>query len=358
MPVALVNLKSILSDADANRYAVGAFNVVNLESLQAILEAAEAERSPIILNVAEVHFKYVDLDLMAPVIRQTAEKASIPVAMHLDHGLHFETVVKAIRWGFTSVMFDGSRLPYEENVEQTREVSKMAHAAGLTVEGELGRIGGAEGENTASEVDSSMYTDPQQAVDFVRRTEVDALAVAIGTAHGLYKSEPRLDFARLAEIKKAVGIPLVLHGGSGISDDDFRRAVNNGISKINFYTQMSQSATRRIREIVDAEPDFISFPDLLIAAREAIKETVRERIRVFGSSNVCSVPNVFCQSCGACVLAGETQCSCASQIECAGPATAAAAAASTADTAAEEQGTLERVIRQVVQRVLSENEQS
>lgn len=296
--MALVNLKDILNAAQRQHYAVGAFNVVSLESLQAILEAATKTRSPVILNVAEVHFKYVDLETSSPAIRRAAQKAPVPVALHLDHGVSFEAVMRALRAGFTSVMFDGSTCAYEENVEKTRQIVKMAHAIGVTVEAELGHVGGAEGSSEAAE-DKGLFTDPKQAEDFVLRTQVDALAVAIGSAHGLYKAKPQLDFARLSEIRQAVGVPLVLHGGSGIPDDDFRRAIQLGISKINVYTEMAQIACRRIREIMERDPSFISFPDLLIAAREAMRDLVMEKIAVFGAKDVCAAPN-SCASCPGC----------------------------------------------------------
>jgi fructose-bisphosphate aldolase class II len=296
--MALVNLKDILNAAQRQHYAVGAFNVVSLESLQAILEAATKTRSPVILNVAEVHFKYVDLETSSPAIRRAAQKAPVPVALHLDHGVSFEAVMRALRAGFTSLMFDGSTCAYEENVEKTRQIVKMAHAIGVTVEAELGHVGGAEGSSEAAE-DKGLFTDPKQAEDFVLRTQVDALAVAIGSAHGLYKAKPQLDFARLSEIRQAVGVPLVLHGGSGIPDDDFRRAIQLGISKINVYTEMAQIACRRIREIMERDPSFISFPDLLIAAREAMRDLVMEKIAVFGAKDVCAAPN-SCASCPGC----------------------------------------------------------
>jgi len=292
---------------------VGAFNVVSLESLQAILEAATQMRSPVILNVAEVHFKYVDLETIAPVIRRAAEKAAIPAALHLDHGVSFEAIMRALRAGFTSVMFDGSTLPYEENVQQTREIVKMAHAIGVTVEAELGVVGGAEGSSEATD-DRGMLTDPKQAEDFVKRTKVDALAVAIGSAHGLYRAKPKLDFKRLAEIRDATGIPLVLHGGSGIPDEDFKRAIELGICKINVYTEMAQIASHRIRGILDKDPSFISFPDLLIAAREAMRDLVMEKIKVFGTADVCSSPNAFCPTCQGCVVGSDEYSRLASQI--------------------------------------------
>lgn len=304
--MALVSLKQILDEALQAGYAVGSFNVVSLDSLQGILEAATQLRSPVILSLAEVHFKYVDLDAIVPVIRQAAERAPVPVALHLDHGLSLEAAMRCFRLGFTSLMFDGSALPYEENVARTAEIVRVAHSVGVTVEAELGRVGGGgEGGAEPAEADQAYFTDPEQAADFVRRTGVDALAVAVGSVHGLYKGKPRLDFPRLSAISRGTGIPLVLHGGSGIPDEDIRRAISLGIAKINVYTEMSMQATERIRQKV-ADPKVISFPDLLLLARQGIRETVTEKVRVFGSANICTVPNTFCPSCGACVLADNT----------------------------------------------------
>lgn len=303
--MALVNLKQMLEDASKRKYAVGSFNVINLESLQAILEAAVQKRSPVILSIAEVHFKYLDLETMAEVAKRAANIAPIPVVLHLDHGVHFETIIRAIRCGFTSVMFDGSTLPYEDNVKMTAEVVRVAHSVGVSVEAELGQVGGAEGSAYATETDTSLFTDPRQARDFVYRTGVDALAVAIGSAHGVYKAKPKLDFDRLVAIKEATNIPLVLHGGSGIPVEDFKKAIQLGISKINVYTEMAQTATAEIKEILTRDPDFFSFPDLMVAARSAIRETVAEKIDIFGSGFVCEAPNEFCQVCGGCILASQ-----------------------------------------------------
>lgn len=306
--MALVSLKSMLHEAVDKGYAVGSFNVVSLDSLQGILEAATQLQSPVILSVAEVHFKYIDLESIVPVIKQAAAKAPVPVALHLDHGLSLEAAMRCFRLGFTSLMFDGSSLPYEENVARTAEIVRVAHSVGVTVEAELGQVGGGEGGSEASEADRSHFTDPDQAIDFVRRTGVDALAVAVGSVHGLYKGKPQLDFDRLSAIARGTGVPLVLHGGSGIPDEDIRRAISLGIAKINVYTEMSMQATERIRKEV-ADPKMISFPDLLLLARQGIKETVMEKMRIFGSSHICATPGVFCDSCGACVLSSSEKCS-------------------------------------------------
>jgi fructose-bisphosphate aldolase class II len=300
--VALVNLEEMLQAARRSGYAVGSFNVVSLDSLQGILEAATELRSPVILSVAEVHFKYIDLESIVPVIRSAAEKAPVPVALHLDHGMSLAAAMRCFRLGFTSLMFDGSTLPYEENVAATAEIVRVAHSVGVTVEAELGHVGGGEGGDEPSEADRAHFTDPALAADFVRRTGVDTLAVAIGSVHGLYKGRPELDFARLQDIADRTGIPLVLHGGSGIPDQDIRRAISLGIAKINVYTEMSMHAVEKIRAKVQ-DPKVISFPDLLLLARQGIRETVEEKMRIFGSAGVCKAAHAICSSCGACIIA-------------------------------------------------------
>lgn len=311
--MSLVNLSAILQDAQQNRYAVGSFNIVNLEFLQAILTAAERKRSPIILSIAEVHFKYlenglatspqtnryvVDLETILPLIRHAAMQATVPAAIHLDHGLKFETVVRAIRCGFTSVMFDGSLLPFEENIKQTQEIVKMAHAVGVTVEAELGHVGGAEGGPGGEEATKEWYTNPADAQQYVDRTKVDALAIAIGNAHGLYKQTPKLDFDRLIEIRRRVAIPLVLHGGSGIPAEDFKKSIQLGICKINFYTEMSRAATDKTKQIIQENPNIISFPDILLAVKSTVQEVVGENLDIYGSSGVCDRSNTLCAVCG------------------------------------------------------------
>lgn len=311
--MSLVNLSAILLDAQQNRYAVGSFNIVNLEFLQAILTVAEKKRSPVILSIAEVHFKYlenessssekpsryvVDLETILPLIRHAAMQASVPAAIHLDHGLKFETIVRAIRCGFTSVMFDGSLLPFEENIKQTQEIVKMAHSVGVTVEAELGHVGGAEGGPGEEEAAKEWYTNPADAQQFVERTQVDALAIAIGNAHGLYKQTPKLDFDRLTEIRRRVSVPLVLHGGSGIPAEDFKKSIQLGICKINFYTEMSRAATDRTKQIIQENPNIISFPDILLAVKSSVQDIVAENLDIYGSTGVCDRSNTLCTVCG------------------------------------------------------------
>jgi len=277
----LVTLREILEDADRRGYAVGSFNMVSFGFLNGILEAAEEEKSPVILSIAEVHLPHMDIEQFAPVAIDSARKSKAPVALHLDHGFHFETVVKAIKWGFSSVMFDGSALSYDENIKNTRLLSKIVKAAGLSIEAELGRVGGSEG-GEKSEADESFFTNPEMAGDFVSKTNIDALAVAVGNAHGFYKKDPRLDFDRIKTIKEKCKIPLVLHGGSGISDGDFIRAIRMGISKINFFTEMTYAAVQKIKEFIKTDPK--GYEWIALEAKKTIKEVVQDRMKVFGSS--------------------------------------------------------------------------
>ncbi|WP_312457579.1 ketose 1,6-bisphosphate aldolase [Pseudescherichia sp.] len=280
----LISLADGLKHARVHQYALGAFNVLDTHFLRALFAAAKQQRSPFIINIAEVHFKYLSLDTLVEAVKYEAARHDIPVVLNLDHGLHFEAVVQALRLGFTSVMFDGSTLDYEENVRQTREVVKMCHAVGVSVEGELGAVGGDEGGALYGHADEAFFTDPAKARDFVDRTGIDALAVAIGNSHGKYKGEPKLDFARLEAIRQQTGLPLVLHGGSGISDADFRRAISLGIHKINFYTGMSQAALAAVDKSMTARDQiYDEFAELMLSIEQAITDIVAEQMRIFGS---------------------------------------------------------------------------
>ncbi|GAL56990.1 ketose 1,6-bisphosphate aldolase [Pseudescherichia vulneris] len=280
----LISLAEGLKHARVHQYALGAFNVLDTHFLRALFAAAKQQRSPFIINIAEVHFKYLSLDTLVEAVKYEAARHDIPVVLNLDHGLHFEAVVQALRLGFTSVMFDGSTLDYEENVRQTREVVKMCHAVGVSVEGELGAVGGDEGGALYGHADEAFFTDPEKARDFVDRTGIDALAVAIGNAHGKYKGEPKLDFTRLEAIRQQTALPLVLHGGSGISDADFRRAISLGIHKINFYTGMSQAALAAVDKSMAARDQiYDEFAELMLSIEQAITDIVAEQMRIFGS---------------------------------------------------------------------------
>ena len=294
----LANTVDILRHAEKYSYAVGAFNIINLEFLNGILEAAERMRSPVILNIAESHFPYVNIEQITPAIRYMADNVCVPVVLNLDHGLSVETVVRALRCGFSSVMYDASKKSLEENIEETRLVVRMAHAVGVSVEAELGRVGGAEGGGKAR-ARREFFTNPDEVERFVAETGVDALAVAVGNAHGFYEGTPELDFDLIAALKRRAGIPLVLHGGSGIPDDDFRRAISLGIRKINYFTEMSKLAADRIRELIRSSDDNL-LHDLVLEAKNRIREVVMERIRVFGSEDACGLPGAPCPAAGSC----------------------------------------------------------
>ncbi len=294
----LVNTVNMLHHAEQHSYAVGAFNVINLEFLNGILEAAEESRSPVILNIAEVHFSYINIEQITPAIKYMADNACVPVVLNLDHGLSVDTVVRAIRCGFSSVMFDASKKSLEENIAETRLVVRMAHAVGVSVEAELGRIGGSEGGGKAR-ARREHFTNPDEAERFVVETGVDTLAVSVGNAHGFYDGDPELDFELIDMLHRRTGVPLVLHGGSGIPDDDFRRAIGLGIRKINFFTEMSKVACDRVRELLGSSEDLL-LHDLVLEIRSRVKEVVKERMRVFGSSGACTLPGNICPSHGAC----------------------------------------------------------
>jgi fructose-bisphosphate aldolase class II len=278
----LVSITELLQRAEEGGYAVGAFNCNNMEIVQAIMAAAEAERAPVILQASQGAIKYAGLSYIVAMAREAAEQATVPVALHLDHGTDFNQVMLCIRHGFSSVMIDGSRLPLPENIALTKKVVEVAHAVGVSVEGELGRIIGTEDEVQVSEREA-LFTDPEEARQFVQETGVDALAVAIGTAHGRYKGKPQLDFPRLARIKEAVGgVPLVLHGSSGVPDEDIRKAVELGVRKINIDTNIREAFVATMRRVLESNPDEIDPRKILGPAREAATEVIREKIRLFG----------------------------------------------------------------------------
>lgn len=277
----LVSIKELLARAEAGEYAVGAFNCNNMEIVQAIIEAAKEEKAPVILQASQGAISYAGINYIVALVREAASEAKIPVALHLDHGTDFNQVMLCIRYGFSSVMIDGSRYPLEENIAITKKVVEVARAVGVSVEGELGRIRGTEDEIKVTERDA-FFTDPEEARIFVRETEVDALAVSIGTAHGRYRGKPELDFSRLAKIRKAAGIPLVLHGSSGVPDDDIKQAIALGVRKINIDTNIREAFVSGMRKVIDNNPDEIDPRKILGPAREAAREIIREKIRLFG----------------------------------------------------------------------------
>jgi fructose-bisphosphate aldolase class II len=281
-----------MKDAAEKGYAVGAFNAVNFESLRAIIAAAEETGKGVILNHAEVHFPLMPLEVIAPIMVDMAKKATVPVCVHLDHGQSIESCMKAIQLGFTSVMLDVSGEDYEENVNKTALICRLAHSVGVTVEAELGHIfqsdigvGQAGEQETLDSFESAedVYTDPDLAKDFVERTGVDALAIAFGTAHGVYQVKPKLDLDRIKLIKEKIDVPFVMHGGSGLSKEEFQTAIRNGIRKINYYTYMSLAGGKAVKEFIEnkSDEDNVFYHDIPLVAMNAMKENVKEAIRIF-----------------------------------------------------------------------------
>lgn len=289
----LVKTTEILREASDRGYAVGAFDVVNLEFLEGVLAGAESRRAPVILSLAQNHLDYVDMETFAGSLLRAADRASVPVSVHLDHGKDLDTVVRAIRYGFTSVMIDGSTLSYEENVYLTRQVVRIAHAAGVSVEAELGFVAGREfyshgKDATGSNVEATatVYTDPDLAADFVEKTKVDFLAVSVGTVHGLFTGRLRLDIPRLKEIRKKVSVPLVLHGGSGLTDEEFSLLIAGGISKVNFYSELSHAAIEAIKKALATDPGVTEITCALSGMKDAVRRIVEEKIDVWGCCGI------------------------------------------------------------------------
>lgn len=277
----LVDMQAMLQHAHRHRYAVGAFDLVSLDFLEAILAAAEAQRAPVILSLAESHFEYYDFELAMTATVAAARRATVPVAIHLDHGATFDSAVRAINLGVNGVMVDASTLPFEENVAATRAVTDMAHACGIPVEGELGYVAGVEGEDAEKHPGEIVYTAVEEARAYVERTGVDFLAVSIGTVHGRLRGTPLLDFERLARINQTLGIPLVIHGGTGLADDQYRRLIENGTAKINYYTALADAAAARMRDNAARDPR-AGYTGLMKGVREAIQAEVERMIALFG----------------------------------------------------------------------------
>ncbi len=279
----LVTGKEILDHAHKNGYAVGAFNFVNMEMLQAILAAAEEEKAPVFVQTSEGALSYAGVGMLSAMVHQLASEVSVPVALHLDHGGSFEIAVKCIRNGWSSVMIDGSHHPLEGNIEVSRRVVDVAHASGVSVEAELGRLGGIE-DNICVDEKDAMYTNPDEAKQFVTESGVDYLAIAIGTAHGKYKGIPKLDFDRLNTIKQDLNMPLVLHGASGVDEESIKKAVSLGINKINIDTELRCAYTDRLRACLAEDTEVFDLRKYIKPAREDVKAKVIEKIRLFGSN--------------------------------------------------------------------------
>jgi fructose-bisphosphate aldolase class II len=282
--MALVNMRDMLHHAHRHSYAVAAFDLVSLDFLEAIIKAAEACRAPVILSLAESHFEYFDFELAMAATEAAARRTWVPVAIHLDHGASLETAVKAIRLGCNGVMVDASTLPFEDNVVRTREVVTMAHACGVPVEGELGYVAGVEGEDAEKHPGQLVYTSVEEAGLYVTRTGIDFLAVSIGTVHGRMRGEPRLDMDRLAKINATLGIPLVIHGGTGLSDQQFRDLIARGVSKINYYTALSDAAAEQIRRNLDAGAIKAGYTGLVKGIQAPMQAEMQRCIRLWGSA--------------------------------------------------------------------------
>lgn len=278
-----VSMKDMLLHAHKNHYAVMAINCVNMEQAKAIIQSAEEESSPVIINISPRQMRaHGHGDILAPMIKGMAEKVSVPVAFNLDHGASFEDITDAMKYGFSSVMIDSSSCEFEENVRRTQQVASLAHGMGLSCEAELGHVGLAS-QSDDNKVD--LYTNVEQAKEFVKRTNCDCLAVAIGTAHGAYPKGmiPKLDFDRLKELKEALDMPLVLHGGSGAGEENIHKAVSCGINKINVCTDLMRHATKATIEVLKQNSE-IDYMDLCIAVQNAMKDFIKSYMRMIGSS--------------------------------------------------------------------------
>lgn len=284
--MALVSMKDMLIQAKENGYAVGQFNINNLEFTQAILLAAKAENSPVILGVSEGAARYMGgFKLIVSMVKELIEEydVTVPVAIHLDHGSSLEKCVQAIHAGFTSVMIDGSHHPLSENIEITKRVVEIAHAVGVSVEAELGRIGGQEDDLSVDAADA-FYAIPSECDQLVRETGVDCFAPALGSVHGPYKGEPNLGFDRMKEVMELTGVPLVLHGGTGIPTKDIKKAISLGSAKINVNTESQIASTNAVRAVLSNDDKVYDPRKFLGPARDAIQETVQGKMREFGSS--------------------------------------------------------------------------
>ena len=276
----LVNMHEMLENARKGHYAVGFFNAVNVEMARAVIETAQELQAPVIIGTAEILLPVMPLDRVADYLIPMAREADVPVAVHYDHGLTFEKCIEALKLGFTSVMYDCSTASYRENTEKVAEMVRICHAMDVTVEAELGHVGDNEGEGKLSKP-SDYFTDPETALEYVRGTGADALAVAVGNAHGDYKFPPKLDFDRISAIAELTGLPLVLHGGSDLSDSDFREAAERGICKVNIFTDLDRAGKAGIENGLKQGAKFMT--GLIPYEVDAMKAVVREKIRLFGS---------------------------------------------------------------------------
>lgn len=275
----LVTMNDVLLPAGKNKYAVGLFNAVNFEMARGIIKAAEETRSPVIMGTAEVLFPYGPLEELSYFLIPMAKKASVPVVIHLDHGLTKEACLKALELGFTSIMYDCSTEDYDTNVEKVREMAEIAHSYGATIEGELGHVGNNPISEEEEMEPENFFTDPVSAKAYVEKTKVDALAISVGNAHGAYRLPPKLDFERIRTIARTVEVPLVLHGGSGLTDQDFKRAIHDGITKVNIFTDINVSAVKEgIKNFSDMEK---GLTDLIPAVVEGVRKECIKKMQLF-----------------------------------------------------------------------------
>jgi fructose-bisphosphate aldolase class II len=289
----LATLTELVTDAKERKYAIGAFNTPNLETLRGTLAAAEELNVPVIIAHAEAHENLVPLRIIGPIMLKLADEAKVPVCVHLDHGASFAACVHAMKLGFTSVMYDASAKSLEENIKETKEIVKIAHSLGISVEAELGhiftsKVGGGEGRGPLSAADfnslDDAYTNPDAAKRFVECTNVDALAISFGTTHGVYLKKPVLDLKRILEIKEKINIPFVMHGASGLTEADYEEAIRNGITKINYFTYMSMAGGKAVSDYIkqlESKGETVFFHDLALAAESGIKENVKSALKIF-----------------------------------------------------------------------------
>ncbi|MBK5460183.1 MULTISPECIES: class II fructose-bisphosphate aldolase [unclassified Peribacillus] len=274
----LVNTKEILSAAQNGKYGVAAFNVYNLETVQAAITVAEKENHPVIIALGERYFDTVDVEGFAALVKTLAGKSSVPVSLHLDHTYEKESIIRAIRCGFTSVMYDGSKYELTENIRLTKEITEIAHMAGVSVEAEIGSV--ARGAFSDEEEGDGTLTDPKSAKEFVEETDVDFLAASIGTVHGMYTGKPNIDLDLLEEIRQLVGIPLVLHGGSGTPDEIIKQAVARGICKVNVNTEVSLAATSYLNQAFEQEQKAAHLSAIMAGMQEAMEPVMTKFVRL------------------------------------------------------------------------------
>lgn len=286
----LATLNEVMKIAEEKKIAIGSFNTPNLESLQAVTEAAEELGLPVIIQFAQCHESWLPLKTIGPIMVEAAKKAAVPVCVHLDHGETLEYLQEALELGFTAIMYDGSALSYEENLANTKKAVEMAKKTGASVEAELGSMGKREsgaGDGSGEEDDTKIYTDPRQAAAFIAQTGIDALACSFGTTHGIYLTEPKLDFDVVKNVRRLTGnIPVVMHGGSGVSREDYKKAVEAGVRKVNYFTYMDKSggsaAADYLKNLAEGEPVF--FSSVSMAARAAMKENVKAAMKQFAQA--------------------------------------------------------------------------